>query len=153
MKIWADPLDFKACGGGTRVCSYPMLELLPLVKPLHVLVALASGAGFALRGVWMLRGSPLLQVRVVRVLPHLLDTVLLASGVFLAVALQFSPTAQPWLAAKLLLLLAYIVAGVIALRRGRTRRVRTVAMLVALGCYALIVVSAVTHRPLGLPPL
>lgn len=130
-----------------------MLELLPLVKPLHVLAAIASGAGFALRGVWMLRGSALLRARIVRVLPHLIDTVLLASGVFLAVSMQLSPAAHPWLAAKLLLLLVYIAAGMLALRHGRSRRVRAAALLVALACYALILASAVTHRPLGLPLL
>lgn len=127
-----------------------MLELVPLVKPLHVLMALASGAGFAVRGVWMLRGSALLQARAVRIVPHLLDTVLLASGVFLALALQLSPAAHPWLATKLVLLAAYIVAGMVALRRGRSRAVRATALLVALFCYALILISALTHRPLGL---
>jgi uncharacterized membrane protein SirB2 len=127
-----------------------MLELVPIVKPLHVALALASGAGFALRGMWMLRGSPLLDARVVRIAPHVVDTALLASGVVLAAALGFSPAAQPWLAAKLGLLLAYIAAGMLALRRGRTRRVRVVAFAVALGCYALILATAVSHRPLGL---
>lgn len=127
-----------------------MLELLPLVKPLHVLMALASGAGFAVRGVWMLRGSALLQARAVRIVPHLIDTVLLASGVFLALALQLSPAAHPWFATKLALLALYIVAGMVALRRGRSRAVRATALLVALLCYALILVSALTHRPLGL---
>ncbi len=128
-----------------------MLELYPLIKPLHVVLALVSGTGFALRGWWMLRSSPRLGARWVRIAPHVLDTALLASGVYLAVALRLSPLAHPWLAAKLVLLVAYIGAGAVALRRGPTLPVRATALALALGCYALILVSALTHRPLGLP--
>ena len=127
-----------------------MLELVPVLKPLHVATALLSGAGFALRGAWMLAASPLLDARWVRIAPHVVDTVLLVTGVVLALVLRLSPGEQPWLATKLVLLLVYIVAGMLALRRGRTRRIRVVALVVALGCYGLILASALSHRPLGL---
>ena len=113
-------------------------------------LALGSGIGFALRGLWMLRDSELLEARWVRTAPHVLDTLLLASGIGLAVGFGVSPLVQPWLAAKLALLLLYIAAGAVALRRGRTRRTRILALAVALALYALIVLSAVTRRALGI---
>ena len=126
-----------------------MLELYPLLKPAHVVLALASGAGFAVRGFWMLSNSPRRHRRWVRVAPHVVDTLLLVTGVTLAVILHLSPVAHPWLGAKLALLLAYIGAGLVALRLGPSRGIRGAAFAVALGCYLLILVSAVTHRPLG----
>ena len=126
------------------------MQALVWIKLAHVCFALLSGAGFALRGLWMMRGSARLQAPWVRVAPHLLDTLLLASGVTLALMLRISPLAHPWLAAKLGLLLLYVGAGTVAIRRGRTRGARTLALGLALAVYALIVATALTHRPLGL---
>ena len=126
-----------------------MTETYALLKPVHVTLALVSGAGFALRGWWMLRGSPRLDARWVRVAPHAVDTALLLSGATMAVMLDLAPTAHPWLAAKLALLVAYIAAGMVALRRGRTRRIRATALALAVAAYALILATAVSHRPLG----
>jgi uncharacterized membrane protein SirB2 len=137
-------LALDAVGGG------PVLELITVLKPLHAVLALVSGAGFALRGAWMLRGSPRLDARWVRVVPHVVDSVLLLSGIGLAVMLGLWPTAHPWLATKLFLLVVYIAAGMLALRRGRTRGIRAAALAVALSTYGLILASALTHRPLGL---
>ena len=55
-----------------------------LVKQLHVACVALSLAGFAARGALMLAGSPLLNARWVRVAPHVVDTVLLASAIWLA---------------------------------------------------------------------
>jgi len=66
----------------------------------------------------------MLARRWVRVLPHVVDTALLASAIALAVALGQYPLVNGWLTAKLAGLLAYIVLGSIALKRGRTRKIR-----------------------------
>ena len=55
------------------------------LKHLHVTFAVLSGAFFLLRGIWMLSGSTLLQRRWVRIAPHVIDTLLLASAVVLRV--------------------------------------------------------------------
>lgn len=118
------------------------------LKLTHVASVVLSGTGFIARGVLMLRGSPLLQARFVRVAPHVVDTVLLASAVWLAWLMRLSPL-DGWIAAKLLGLVAYVVLGTIALKRGRTRRVRAVAFAAALATFAYIVTVAVTHDPRG----
>lgn len=53
------------------------------VKVIHVGAVATSYALFVLRGVWMLRGSSFLHARWVRIGPHVVDTVLLASAIFL----------------------------------------------------------------------
>jgi len=118
------------------------------LKTLHVgAVALSLGL-FALRGLWMLRGDARLQLPWVRVLPHLVDTVLLASAVWLALHIGQTPLRDAWLTAKVIGLLAYIVLGSIALKRGRSVAVRRSAFAAALCTFAYIVSVALTKRVL-----
>jgi len=116
-----------------------------VVRALHVGSAALSIAGFAARGALMLADSPWLRARVVRVAPHVVDTLLLASAVWLAWFLGQIPFVHAWLTAKVLALLAYIVLGALALRRGKTKRVRAAAFAAALAVAAYIVAVALTH--------
>ena len=95
----------------------------------------------------MLRESPSLHLRWVRVAPHMVDSLLLASAIVLAWQLGYSPLAQPWLAAKIVALLLYIVIGAIAFKYGKTRRIRLFAWLAAQMVFFYIVGVAVTHNP------
>ena len=121
---------------------------MDLLKSVHVGCALLSAAGFLTRSAWMLTGSPLLQARVTRVLPHLVDTGLLAAGLALAVRIHQYPGVHGWLTAKVGALLLYIVLGSIALKRGRNRTIRIAALLGALATLAYIFAVAVTRQPL-----
>ena len=118
------------------------------LKHLHVTFVALSGLLFLVRGVWMLRASPRLQQRWARIVPHIVDTLLLASAIGLAVVSHQYPGQMPWLTAKVVGLVAYIVLGTIALKRGRTQGVRTAAFVGALACFAYIVAVAVTKNPL-----
>lgn len=102
---------------------------------------------FFLRGVWMLRDSPLLHRRWVKFAPHMVDTLLLASAIVLAWQLGFSPLSNPWLGAKIVALLIYIVIGAFALKYGKTKRIRLLAWLAAQVAFFYIVGVAVTHDP------
>lgn len=118
------------------------------LKHLHMAVAGLSGGFFLLRGAWMMAESPLLQRRWVRTVPHIVDTALLASAVALAVWSAQYPFAQSWLTAKVLALLAYIVLGTIALKRGRTKRIRGAAYVAAVLVFLYIAGVAVGKNPL-----
>jgi len=98
-----------------------------ILKTIHVACVAASYVLFFVRGVWMLLESPLLRKRWVRIVPHLIDTGLLASAIAMAVAIRQYPFATDWLTAKLLALICYIVLGMVALRFARTRGMRLVA--------------------------
>jgi uncharacterized membrane protein SirB2 len=84
----------------------------------------------------------------VRIAPHVIDTVLLASALWLAWQLGTDGT-RGWLWAKVIALGAYIALGTVALKRGRTRRVRVNAFAAALATFGYIVSVAVTKSPLG----
>ena len=116
------------------------------LKHFHMGCAALSGSLFLLRGVWMLRASRMLQRRWVRIAPHVVDTLLLASAIGLAIWSHQYPGQQPWLTAKVSALLGYIVLGTIAMKRGRTPGQRGAAFVAALLLFAYIVTVAVTKR-------
>ncbi|MCC7549102.1 MAG: SirB2 family protein [Burkholderiales bacterium] len=118
-----------------------------VLKAVHVGAVTLSLTLFLVRGAWMLAGSQWLQQRWVKVLPHLVDTVLLASAVWLAFRIGQAPLRDGWLTAKVAGLLVYIVLGSIALKRGRTPAVRRLAFAAALASFAYIVSVALTKRP------
>jgi uncharacterized membrane protein SirB2 len=119
------------------------------LKHLHVTCVVLSGAGFVLRGWWMLQDSPLLRQRWVRVAPHVVDTLLLGSAISMAMISAQYPFALDWLTAKLFGLLAYIVFGSLALKRGQTKAQRAAFLVCALLAFAYIVSVALTRNPLG----
>ena len=118
------------------------------IRQLHVAAAALSLALFVLRAAWMLASPTRLQMRWVKIAPHCVDTVLLASALWLAWQLGAAGT-RGWLAAKVIGVLVYIVAGAIALKRGRTRGVRIAALTVALATFGYIVSVALTKSALG----
>ena len=119
------------------------------LKTIHVTFVALSFAGFFIRGIWMLKDSPLLQQRWVRITPQVVDTVLLVSAIVLAVQLQFSPMEQPWLMAKIIALVVYIGAGLVALRFGRDKRIRLLAWLFGLVVFLYIGSVATSKSVLG----
>lgn len=118
------------------------------LKHLHVTCVVLSGCGFLLRGLWMLLESPRLGRRWVKVVPHVVDSTLLGSAITMAVMSGQYPFAQGWLTAKLCGLLAYILCGTVALKRGRTKGVRSVFLVFALAAFTYIVSVALTRNPL-----
>ncbi|OGU20473.1 MAG: regulator SirB [Hydrogenophilales bacterium RIFOXYD1_FULL_62_11] len=118
-----------------------------LLKQLHLGTIALTLALFVLRGFWMMQKSPQLQARWVRIVPHLNDSLLLASGISLAVLTRQYPLVNGWLSAKLFALILYIVLGTIALKRGRTGGQRIAAWLAALLVFGYMVAVAITRDP------
>ncbi|MFH1658413.1 MAG: SirB2 family protein [Pseudomonadota bacterium] len=119
-----------------------------VLKYVHVTCVVLSGLGFCLRGWWMLRESPLCHHRLTRTLPHIVDTLLLGSALAMAWMSGQYPFVHGWLTAKLFGLLAYILLGMMALKRGRTREIRARYFGLAVLAYVYIVSVALTRSPL-----
>ncbi len=118
------------------------------LKYVHVTSVVASYTLFLLRGIWMLRISPLLQQRWVKIAPHVNDTILLLSAVTMAVIAHRNPLVEHWLAAKIIGLLVYIVLGYTAFRLAKTRRAKVTAWILAQIVFVYIVLVALTKNPL-----
>ncbi|HEY3583348.1 MAG TPA: SirB2 family protein [Casimicrobiaceae bacterium] len=119
------------------------------LKMIHMAAVALSGAGFFARGLGMLNDAAWVKQRIAKTLPHLVDTVLIVSALWLAWILRLTPTNAPWIGAKIVGLFVYIGIGRVALRFGRTKTVRGVAWLLALLTFAYIVSVAITKDPRG----
>ena len=116
------------------------------IKDIHIACVVLSGSLFLLRGIWALRESAMLRQRWVKVVPHIIDTLLLASALTLVVRSGQYPFVPDWLTAKVLALILYIILGNVALKRGKTRTVRFRAFIGALVVFGYMVGVAVTRR-------
>lgn len=119
-----------------------------MLKAIHISCVFASFSLFFLRGIWLMRGSSIMQQRWVKIAPHSIDTVLLVSAIWLAWQLGYTPFNSPWLAAKIIALFVYIGLGMLAFRFAKTNAIRLYAWLAALIAFAYIVMAAITHDPL-----
>ena len=118
----------------------------PTLKVVHIACVMGSGTLFVVRGVLLRVAPTALHSTWARVLPHVLDTLLLAAAIGMLVVARINPLESPWLTAKILALLVYIGLGTIALKRGRDPATRLVAWLLAMTAFAYIVTVALTKQ-------
>lgn len=118
------------------------------VKYAHMSFALISISFFLIRASWSVREKPILQRRWVRILPHCIDTLLLACAFYLMFASSLYPQQQPWLSAKIIALLVYIGLGTMAIKRASTARKRLIYAILAVVTFSYIGLVAITKSPL-----
>lgn len=121
------------------------------IKAVHIGSVITSLSLFTLRGIWMLRSPQRLSQAWLGIVPHAVDTLLLVSAIALVIQSRQYPIEQAWLTTKVVALLFYIGLGTVALKRGKTRRIRLLAWLAALTVFAYILAVALTRSvwPLG----
>ena len=118
---------------------------------IHIATVVLTASGFVLRAFWMATGSPRLESLPSRVLPHVNDTVLFVTGVWLALRAAQYPFVHGWLTAKLIGLVIYIVLGALALRYAPTRALQYASLAGALIAIAYVAAVALTRSawPIG----
>ena len=127
-----------------------MMVFYPQIKSVHIAAVVCSGSLFFLRGALVQAGrSAWAMVAPLRYLSYGIDTVLLTAALMLLTILPGAVFANGWLATKLVLLVAYVVLGSFALKRGRTPRARKVFFAAATLTYLVMFGIAHTHHPLG----
>ena len=126
-----------------------MIEFYPQIKHFHIFVALLSGSLFALRGFFALQGARWPMALPVKWFSYAVDTSLLTAALMLLTILPGATFANGWLAVKVALVVVYIVLGVFALRRAKTRRGRIACYAAALAVFFCIYSIARAHQPLG----
>ncbi len=110
---------------------------------------LLSGALFTLRGLAVQLRMDWGMAAPTRYFSYGVDTVLLAAALLLVVSLPAAMFANGWLLAKLGLLVAYIVAGSLALKRAPGQSWKRAFLLLALVLYASMFLIARRHDPLA----
>lgn len=112
----------------------------------HRLTVVISLALFVLRGVWRMMDSPMNAKMWVKIVPHINDTILLLAAIGMLVVGGLNPLDHGWVMAKIIGLLAYIVLGTFAIKRGKTQMQRNVAFVGALAVFVYIAAVAVTKQ-------
>jgi uncharacterized membrane protein SirB2 len=120
------------------------------IKLIHQSAVAVSLTGFLARGTASLSGATWVQHRNTRLLPHIVDTVLLVSAATLAWKARLNPVQVPWLLAKLLGLVGYVVLGMVTLKPQFGRGTRVAAFAGACAMAAWIVSVAITKNPWGI---
>ena len=123
--------------------------IYPWLKPLHITLVTMSVALFAARGLGVLAGQAWPMAGWARGLAPVIDSLLLLAGGTLWWLLQFNPTQDHWLLAKLVLLVVYIVLGTLALKRAPTHAAKSLCYALALAVVGFMVGIALAHHPLG----
>lgn len=120
------------------------------VKQFHVFCVLTSIALFMFRGGLMFADSRLLAHPLVKISPHVVDTLLLTSALWLMSLVHQYPFVHPWLTVKVVLLVVYVLLGSLALKRGRNKFQRGVFFAGALLVVFFMLGVARAHQPLGI---
>ena len=117
------------------------------LKQAHIALALCSFLGFLVRAAWMASESVWMRHRLTRVLPHLVDTLLLTTAI--GMLWYLSPHIPAWLFVKIPGILVYIVLGSLALKRAPTKRLRILSCIAASVTFVWIASVALTKTAWG----
>ncbi len=119
------------------------------IKQMHIAFAAVSISLFAIRWLVALFRERWLKHSFFRVLPHLIDTLLLGCAIWLCVFLRQYPFVNDWLTAKVVGLVVYILLGYMAIKGGKSFSQKLVAGILSLLVAGYIVGVAITHNPLS----
>lgn len=108
-------------------------SLYPAVKHLHFTFIALSVLLLSVRFVLHLRQSALMEKKLLKIAPHVIDTFLLLSGLTLCFMIQQFPFVDPWMTEKIGAVVAYIVLGAIAIKANRNKLFKVFAYLGAIG--------------------
>jgi len=123
------------------------MTLYEIVKYIHVTAITLSISGFIIRVLLKLNDSPYQTKYWFKKLPHKVDTILLASALTLVYIMGVNPLTTIWIAEKIIGLLIYILLGMVALRWGKTKKIRAFAAGAAIITFAYIVYVAHYKAP------
>lgn len=122
--------------------------MIQIILHIHMSCAVLSLLLFGWRGTAMWREKPVQQHLWRRTVPDAVDTLLLFTGISMAVLLEIAPWENSWLAAKLIALLVYIGLGTVAFRFGRTLLIKRISFIAALFVFAYILSVARSMSPM-----
>lgn len=120
------------------------MEYYALVKAVHISAVSISITLFISRVYWLLARPELLKNRILKYLPHIVDAVLLFSALLLLLASNIYPgTENPWLIAKIIAMLLYILSGMFLFRVAKGRITILYTLILSILIYLYIVHTAI----------
>ena len=116
-----------------------------MIKLIHMSTAFISISLFLLRGLWVYRGSTMMNKKWVKIVPHINDTILLITAAILTFTTQQYPFIDSWLTAKFTALIIYIIFGMFALKRAKELKNKVIFFVLSLLMFGYIVGVALTR--------
>lgn len=117
-----------------------------MVKNIHMTAVMLSVLLFVFRFVLLQADAGMRNAKWLKVVPHIIDTILLASALVLCGILSQWPFINDWLTFKFTGLILYILMGMFALKWGRSAPMRWIGFVGALTWLVLIVRVAITKE-------
>jgi uncharacterized membrane protein SirB2 len=111
---------------------------------LHITLIITSFFGFIVRVILSVLTPLVLKNKFFKITPHIIDTLLLLSGVTLVFQENWLESDYSWIITKLIILFVYIILGIIVMRGKGFKR--WLAFISAIGCYGCIIVVALTKQ-------
>ena len=118
--------------------------MYPALKHSHLLFVAISILLFEYR--FILKMMKKTTGKTLKIVPHVNDTLLLATGISLAYIAQINPIHQIWLGSKIVALLFYIGFGMMALKSKGNKSI--MGYILATACFVFILFTAITKNPL-----
>lgn len=122
------------------------MTLYDLLKLAHVTCVVISGSLFIYRFARMTARPTLPLSKTLKVVPHINDTILLGCALGMLYVAGINPFTTPWLFAKILALLAYIVIGAICMRSTPGSKQQTVSFVAAISVFAYILLVGLSKQ-------
>ena len=119
---------------------------MTIIKLIHISCAAISISGFVARGILKLTAAQYLQQRWIKILPHIIDAILLTTAIILVIQTQQYPLTHAWVTAKILMLLVYIGFGMLTLRFAKTQLQSAIGFIGACLSFTYIIAVALTKQ-------
>jgi len=118
-----------------------------IVKSLHIASVLISFILFIGRSYCLLNYPALLKNKLIKRLPHIIDSILFFSAItMLVLSAQYPGKDNPWITAKLIAMVFYILVGLHLFRKAASRRSIYYSFIIAVLIFLYIVQTAITKN-------
>ena len=122
------------------------MNTFAILKGVHVVAVVISISLFLYRYSLLVRKPAKPLARLLKIIPHVNDTVLLVAAIGMLATLHLNPFTTPWLLAKLIALLLYIVSGAMCFRADAGSQRQTLFFVLAIAAFSYILFAALTKQ-------
>ena len=119
-----------------------------MIKTIHVATVFFSILLFVSRGFWVYILNRQQLARWLKIVPHVNDTVLLVTGITLAIQVQQYPLVHSWLTVKIICLLIYILLGMVAMKWQVSTKAGLFSWIAAILVFLYMISVALNKNPL-----
>ncbi|OUS39195.1 regulator SirB ['Osedax' symbiont bacterium Rs2_46_30_T18] len=119
-----------------------------ILKHSHLSLMLISVSLLIIRTLAVTVNAQWLQKKWAKILPHVIDTLLLLSAIALMITIEQYPGADHWLSAKIIALFGYITFGTLAIKGNKNAASRIGMLLIALSFIVYMMIVAISKNPM-----